>query len=372
VKVGAPIAILAGEGEMPALQPKLLRRPIRPHLHRQKAAPEPKADATPKAAPPPQAPVETPPAPAQPAAAPRVEGERIQGLAAGEAARAGAGHRSLDHPGQRPGRADRPRRPRQGCWRRRSCARRSSRSNRHAPRHAGPFELESRTRSSSCRNVRKTIARRLTESKQQIPHIYLTVDIDLDALLKLRSELNKGLESRNIKLSVNDLMIKALAMALIEVAGVQRQLRGGQSSQIQPARTSRSRCRSPAASSPDRRQCRRQERLGDRDRDPRPRRARQGRQSSSRANIRAAPRGLSNMGMYGIKNFEAVINPPGHDHGHRRGRKSAPTFINDSLQIETVMSATAASTTAPSTAADGARLNAGVQAPGRNPLGMLA
>ncbi len=66
-------------------------------------------------------------------------------------------------------------------------------------------------------NIRKTIARRLTESKQQVPHIYLTVDINLDALLKLRGELNKGLESRGIKLSVNDLLIKALAHSLIEV-----------------------------------------------------------------------------------------------------------------------------------------------------------
>ena len=61
--------------------------------------------------------------------------------------------------------------------------------------------------------MRKTIARRLTESKQQVPHIYLTVDIRLDALLKLRGELNKGLESRGVKLSVNDLLIKALALS---------------------------------------------------------------------------------------------------------------------------------------------------------------
>src|SRR5439155_1491728 len=54
-------------------------------------------------------------------------------------------------------------------------------------------------------NIRKTIARRLTESKQQVPHIYLTVDIQLDALLKLRGDLNKGLETRGVKLSVNDL-----------------------------------------------------------------------------------------------------------------------------------------------------------------------
>ena len=63
-------------------------------------------------------------------------------------------------------------------------------------------------------NMRKTIARRLTESKQQVPHIYLTVDINLDKMLALRSELNAALEPQGIKLSVNDLLIKALAKAL--------------------------------------------------------------------------------------------------------------------------------------------------------------
>ncbi|PZU73698.1 MAG: pyruvate dehydrogenase complex dihydrolipoamide acetyltransferase, partial [Sphingomonas sp.] len=66
-------------------------------------------------------------------------------------------------------------------------------------------------------NMRKTIARRLTESKQQVPHIYLTVDVQLDKLLKLRGELNAGLEARGVKLSVNDLLIKALAVSLIQV-----------------------------------------------------------------------------------------------------------------------------------------------------------
>ncbi len=63
--------------------------------------------------------------------------------------------------------------------------------------------------------TRKTIARRLTESKQQIPHIYLTVDVRLDALLALRAELNAAAVARGVKLSVNDMMIKALARALI-------------------------------------------------------------------------------------------------------------------------------------------------------------
>jgi len=66
-------------------------------------------------------------------------------------------------------------------------------------------------------NIRKTIARRLTESKQTVPHIYLTVDVRLDALLKLRGELNHSLESRGVKLSVNDMLVKALAQALIAV-----------------------------------------------------------------------------------------------------------------------------------------------------------
>lgn len=66
--------------------------------------------------------------------------------------------------------------------------------------------------------MRKTIARRLTESKQTIPHFYLTVDCELDALLKLRGELNDAAPQIDgkpgYKLSVNDMVIKALALAL--------------------------------------------------------------------------------------------------------------------------------------------------------------
>jgi pyruvate dehydrogenase E2 component (dihydrolipoamide acetyltransferase) len=69
--------------------------------------------------------------------------------------------------------------------------------------------------------MRKTIARRLQESKQTIPHFYVTVDCELDALLKLRSELNKAAPLKDdkpaYKLSVNDMVIKALALALRDV-----------------------------------------------------------------------------------------------------------------------------------------------------------
>lgn len=74
--------------------------------------------------------------------------------------------------------------------------------------------------------MRKTIARRLTESKQSVPHFYLTARCNLDPLLKLRGELNAGLESRGIKLSVNDMLMKALAMALVQVPDANVQFGG--------------------------------------------------------------------------------------------------------------------------------------------------
>lgn len=64
-------------------------------------------------------------------------------------------------------------------------------------------------------NMRKVIAKRLTESKQQVPHFYLTVDCNLDALLKLRSDLNARLD--DAKLSVNDFIVRATALALMKV-----------------------------------------------------------------------------------------------------------------------------------------------------------
>ncbi|RUW29197.1 pyruvate dehydrogenase complex dihydrolipoamide acetyltransferase, partial [Mesorhizobium sp. M2A.F.Ca.ET.015.02.1.1] len=74
-------------------------------------------------------------------------------------------------------------------------------------------------------NMRKTIARRLVEAKSTIPHFYLTLDCELDALLALRTQLNAAAPMRKTdkgevpayKLSVNDMVIKAMAMALMAV-----------------------------------------------------------------------------------------------------------------------------------------------------------
>ena len=64
--------------------------------------------------------------------------------------------------------------------------------------------------------MRKAIARRLTESKQQVPHFYLNVDVEMDRLMDLRAQLNEAADGA-FKLSVNDFVIKAVAKALVDV-----------------------------------------------------------------------------------------------------------------------------------------------------------
>ncbi|KAK7926123.1 hypothetical protein WMY93_008433 [Mugilogobius chulae] len=66
-------------------------------------------------------------------------------------------------------------------------------------------------------NIRKVIAQRLMQSKQTIPHYYLSVDVNMDQVLELRKELNAEVKEQNIKLSVNDFIIKASALACLKV-----------------------------------------------------------------------------------------------------------------------------------------------------------
>ena len=67
--------------------------------------------------------------------------------------------------------------------------------------------------------MRRTIGTRLTQSKQDVPHYYLTVDINMDKVMKLREVFNKSLaeKDKSSKLSVNDFILKASALALADV-----------------------------------------------------------------------------------------------------------------------------------------------------------
>jgi len=220
-------------------------------------------------------------------------------------------------------------------------------------------------------NVRKTIARRLTESKQQVPHIYLTVDIRLDALLKLRADLNKSLEPRGVKLSVNDLLIKALAASLIQVPKCNvmftpDQLISFQRADISVAVSTPSGLITPIITHADTKGVAaistEMKDLATRARD----------NKLKPEEYQGGTASISNMGMFGIKQFEAVINPPqGMIMAIGAGEKR-PYVINDSLQIATVMSATGSFDHRAIDGADGAKLMQAFKRLVENPLGMLA
>ncbi|MFC4255744.1 pyruvate dehydrogenase complex dihydrolipoamide acetyltransferase [Altererythrobacter xixiisoli] len=219
--------------------------------------------------------------------------------------------------------------------------------------------------------MRKTIARRLSESKQQVPHIYLTVDIRLDALLKLRSQLNGALESQGVKLSVNDLLIKALAKSLIAVPECNVQFAGDQLLKFSRADVSVAVSipsglitpiivdagnKSVSAISTQMKDL-----AG---------RAREGKLSPEE--YQGGTASLSNMGMFGIKQFEAIINPPqGMIMAIGAGEKR-PFVVDDALQIATVMSATGSFDHRAIDGADGARLMKAFKEYCEAPLGLVA
>jgi len=220
-------------------------------------------------------------------------------------------------------------------------------------------------------NMRKTIARRLTESKQQVPHIYLTVDINLDALLKLRTELNKGLESRGVKLSVNDMLIKAQAAALMEVPSCNVQFAGDTLIQFKRADISVAvsipgGLITPVVTSADTKSL---SAIATEIKDLAGR-AREGKlQPHEYAGGTAS---LSNMGMFGIKQFEAIINPPQAMILAIGAGEKRPYVVNDTLQIATVMSATGSFDHRAIDGSDGAAFMAAFKRLVENPLGMLA
>src|SRR5690606_35840249 len=83
------------------------------------------------------------------------------------------------------------------------------------PAGGGPTPIKLEARTIALTSMRKTIARRLVESKTQIPHFTVTVAVDMDLLLGPRGA-KKQLESQGIKLSVNDFVMRAAALALVQ------------------------------------------------------------------------------------------------------------------------------------------------------------
>ena len=220
-------------------------------------------------------------------------------------------------------------------------------------------------------NMRKTIARRLTQSMQEAPHIYLTVDIRLDALLKLRGELNASLESRGVKLSVNDMLIKALALALIQVPKCNVSFAGDTMLQysradisvavsiptglitpivVDAANKSLSTISTEISALAAK--------------------AKDGKLQPHE--YQGGTASISNMGMMGIKHFTAVINPPQAMIMAIGAGEKRPYVVDDALAIATVMSATGSFDHRAIDGADGAELMKVFKELVEKPLGLVA
>ena len=157
--------------------------------------------------------------------------------------------------------------------------------------------------------MRKTIAARLTEAKQTVPHFYLRRDIQLDALMAFRAQLNKQLEPRGIKLSVNDFIIKACALALQEVPDANAVWAGDKVFKMKPSDVAVAVAIEGGLFTPV---------LKDAEMKSLSALSAEMKDLATRARDRKlAPHeyqggsfAISNLGMFGIDNFDAVINPP--------------------------------------------------------------
>ncbi|MCJ1959876.1 pyruvate dehydrogenase complex dihydrolipoamide acetyltransferase [Novosphingobium mangrovi (ex Hu et al. 2023)] len=220
--------------------------------------------------------------------------------------------------------------------------------------------------------MRKTIAKRLTQSKQEAPHIYLSVDVKLDALMALRAQVNETLASRGLKVSVNDMLVKALGMALVEVPECNVSFAGTELIKYERADISVAVSIPnglitpivPDANNKSFSQIAKMTKdLGTR--------AKEGKLKPEE--YQGGTASISNMGMMGIKSFSAVVNPPqGMIMAIGAGQKQPWVMDDGSLGVATVMSATGSFDHRAIDGADGARLMAAFKDFVENPLGMIA
>lgn len=222
--------------------------------------------------------------------------------------------------------------------------------------------------------MRKTIAARLTESKQTIPHFYVSVDCQLDALLKLRGELNKSAPVKDekpvYKLSVNDMVIKALALGLRDVpdanvswtadnmvkhkhadVGVAVSIPGGLITPI--IRRAEEKPLSVISNE--------MKDMGKRAKE----------RKLQPQEYQGGTTAVSNMGMMGVSNFSAVVNPPHATILAVGAGEQRPVVKDGALAIATVMTVTLSTDHRCVDGALGAELLGAFKSYIENPMSML-
>lgn len=190
-------------------------------------------------------------------------------------------------------------------------------------------------------NMRKTIARRLSESKRDVPHFYLSIDCQLDALLKMRAKLNVNAPDGDgfYKLSVNDLIVKACALAMRDVPAVNASwtdeaIHQYHNVDISVAVATEGGLITPIIQQADTKGL---AAISNEMKDLAAR-ARQGKLKP--AEYQGGGFTISNLGMYGITDFKAIINPPQSCILAVGAGEKRPVVNGDELAIATLMTCT--------------------------------
>ncbi len=220
--------------------------------------------------------------------------------------------------------------------------------------------------------MRKTIAARLSEAKQTIPHFYLRRDVKLDALMSFRAQLNAQLSTRGVKLSVNDFIIKACALALQSVPDANAVWAGDRVLRLKPSDVAVAVAIEGGLFTPV---------LRDADQKSLSSLSAEMKDLAARARARKlAPQeyqggsfAISNLGMFGIDSFDAVINPP---HGAilavGAGVQKAVVTGDGTLGVATVMTLSLSVDHRVIDGALGAELLKAIVVNLENPMAMLA
>ena len=227
-------------------------------------------------------------------------------------------------------------------------------------------------------NMRKTIARRLVEAKTTIPHFYLTLDCEIDALLALRAQINAGApvkktekgETPAYKLSVNDLIIKALAMALVavpdaNVSWTEANMVKHHHADVGVAVSISGGLITPVIRKAD------QKTLSAISNEMKDLAARARNRKLKPEEYQGGSSAVSNLGMFGIKDFAAVINPPHATILAVGAGEERPVVKNGEIKVATVMSVTLSTDHRAVDGALGAELLAAFKKYIENPMSML-
>ena len=220
--------------------------------------------------------------------------------------------------------------------------------------------------------MRRTVAARLTEAKQTIPHFYLRRSVELDALMAFREQLNGQLAGRGVKLSVNDFIIKACAMALQKVPAANAVWAGDRMLRLKPSDVAVAVAVEGGLFTPV---------IQDAHLKSLSALSAEMKDLATRArNRKLAPHeymggsfAISNLGMFGIENFDAVINPP---HGSilavGAGIRTPVARADGTIGVANVMSMTLSVDHRVIDGALGAEFLAAITENLENPLAMLA